>query len=174
MSTTLARARTRLLEGPHRWGTYDIHAGRAGVVHYRLTVYPPGTNSAERRALTRAREWPIVGAIGALVAIIAFGETVGPALLMTGVLAAYVAGIVWTRSRTRHLSRAVRVVDAVMVNAGGRNVSRGELSLILTSIASLRELDENSARPNEVEYEARWAEVYRSIGESSAESVRQR
>ena len=173
MSTTLARARTRLLEGPHRWGTYEINAGRAGVVHYRLAVYPPGTNAIERRALARAREWPIVGGVGALVAIIVFGGTVGPVPLMTAVMAIYVAGIAWTRSRTRHLRRAVRVADAVVVNDGGRNVSRGELSLILTSIASLRALDENSARPNEVAYEARWAEVYRTIGEFSAGSIRQ-
>ena len=159
----LARAQRRLLEGPHRWGSYDVSAGRSGVVHYRLTVYPPGTNAVERRALARARDWPAVGAIGSLLVIVAFGGVIGPAMLMTGVVIVYSLGIAWTRSRTWHLRRDVRVLDAVQVQDGAQRVSRGELALILASIAALRALDDGADRLDGVGYEARWAEIYRSM-----------
>jgi hypothetical protein len=158
----LTRAWRRLLEGPHQWGVYDVTAGRSGVVHYRLTVFPPGTNAAERRALTRARDWPVVGAVCALVAIMGFGQVVGPALLTIGAIVVYALGIVWTRSRTRDIRRSVRTIDAVQVNDGIRNVSRGDLTLILASVAALRTLDENAPGFDAVDYEARWAEIYRS------------
>ena len=163
MSTALVRAQRRLLEGPHPWGVYDVTAGRSGVAHYRLSVYPPGTNAAERRSLTRARNWPIVGAACALAAIMGLGEAVGPALLTAVVTVVYALGIVWTRSRTRNIRRSIRTLDAVQVHDGIRDVSRGELTLILASVAAFRSLDESATRLNEVDYEARWAEIYRTL-----------
>lgn len=172
MITRLALVRRRLLEGPHPWGGYQVNAGRSGVFHVRLTVYPPGTNSAERRVLARARDWPIVGAAVALLAIVGLGRAVGPVLLMICAAALYVLGIVWTRSRSRQLRNTVRTVDAVSVHDGVHDVSRGELSLIVVSIASLRALDENSTRMTAVDYEARWGEVYRSLATASADPFR--
>jgi hypothetical protein len=173
MSSKLGLAQRRFFEGPHPWGSYQVNAGRSGVIHYRLTVYAPGTNAAERRVLARARDWPIVGAVGALLAIVVLGKTVGSLPVMTCVVAAYVLGIAWTRVRSRALRSAVRTVDAVKVHDGVRNVSRGELSLIVDSIASLRALDENSAGLTAVDYEARWAEIYRSLDAESGSLVRQ-
>ena len=42
----------RALEGRYRWGDFRVGTpGRTGWVTYRLSVYPPGTNASERRAL---------------------------------------------------------------------------------------------------------------------------
>ncbi len=170
---TIARAMTRIFEGPHPWGLYEVNASRSGVVHYRLTVFPPGTNAAERRALARARDWPVVGAVAALVAIMIFGESLGPAFTTFAALAVYAIGVVWTRLRSRGIRSAVRSVDAVQVYDGVRNVTRGELGRILVAVATLRTLDEDerAGRIDEVGYEARWAAVYHAVDEGSTRAT---
>jgi hypothetical protein len=160
----LARAARHLLEGPHPWGVYDVNAGRSGLVHYRLTVYPPGTNAAERRALTLARDWPVSGAVCALAAFMVLGDVVRPALLTTAAFVVYTLGIVWTRWRTRKIRPTVHVLDAVQVDDGMRPLARGDLALIQASVTALRTLDDNATRWDAVDYEARWAQVYRSVG----------
>lgn len=127
MTTRLALAQRRLLEGSHPWGSYQVNVSRSGVVHHRLTVYPPGANSAERRALAGARDWPVAGALGALLAIIGLGRSIGSLLLLSCVTVVYLLGIVWTRLRIRRLRLAVRTIDAVNVHNGART-SRGASS----------------------------------------------
>jgi len=144
-----------------------VHAGRFGVVHYRLTVYPPGTNATERRDLTLARDWPALGGAATLLTLIVLGTQASPIGVALGVIVVYAAGIVWTRSRTVTTRCAVRVLDGVRVSDGVREVSRGEFDLIVECVTRLRALDRSSTRSDPVTYEAGWSEVYRTVDAAS-------
>ncbi|MDP9027946.1 MAG: hypothetical protein M3N46_10425 [Actinomycetota bacterium] len=76
---------------------------RHGAEIVRITVVPTLT-AAERISWIAAREWPIVGALAALVAICAFGPRLGPAELDPLLVAGYVGGLFLTR----HAARAIR------------------------------------------------------------------
>jgi hypothetical protein len=158
----LARGLRRVLEGAHPWGRYEASSSRSGATHFRLTVFPPGTNPAERRALARARDWPLIGAIAGLLAIAAFGDEQHPLLVTVVALALYAAGVVVTRSATRALRPRIRTLDAVRVFDGVAMTTRGDLRRLRRAAVALSCLDRDAAagRIDEVEYEARWAAVY--------------
>ena len=144
-----------------------MHAGRFGVVHYRLTVYPPGTNATERRDLILARDWPALGGAATLLTLIVLGTQASPIGVALGVIVVYAAGIVWTRSRTVTTRRAVRVLDGVRVSDGVREVSRGDFALIVDCVTRLRALDRRGTRSDPVIYEVGWTEVYRTVDAAS-------
>lgn len=52
-----------MLDGARVWGSVEIRAGRFGLTHYRLVVYPPGLTAAERRRIRLARGWPLWGTL---------------------------------------------------------------------------------------------------------------
>ncbi len=160
-----ARAARRILEGPHEWGRYEASTSRTGATHFRLVVYPPGTSSPERRALMRARDWPLFGALGALLWLAAVGDLLHPLLATAIALAVYTAGVITTRSHTRELRRRVRTVDAVRVFDGVRMTTRGDLRLLQQAASQLHRLDEDAAagRLDRVAYESRWSEIYAAV-----------
>lgn len=66
--------------------------GRYGVRHYRLVIYPPGTNTADRRLARVWRAWPIGGVVLVLLAVVLLGSAVSsPRTVLAVALAAYVS-----------------------------------------------------------------------------------
>lgn len=76
---------------------------RHGAEIARMTLVPT-LSLAERVAWVAAREWPIVGALAALAAIVAFGARLGPLALDPVLVVGYLGGLVVTR----HAARAIR------------------------------------------------------------------
>jgi uncharacterized protein DUF6611 len=65
---------SRLLEGTHPWGSFDARVSRYGVRRYRLIVYPPAASTVDRQFARLWREWPITGAVLALLAVVLLGN----------------------------------------------------------------------------------------------------
>jgi len=153
--------------GRHPWGVLEVHAGRFGVVHYRLTVYPPGTNATERRDLILARDWPALGGAATLLTLIVLGARPSAFGVALAAIAVWAAGVVWTRSRTATTRRAIRALDGVRVADGVRDVSRGDFDLIVDCVTRLQALDRSGTTSDPVTYEAGWTEVYRMVDAAS-------
>ncbi|WP_082956676.1 DUF6611 family protein [Mycobacterium sp. E787] len=82
---------SRLLDGPHQWGSFDATVGRYGVQRDRLIVYPPGSTTADRRMARLWRGWPITGAALGLLAMMLLGDAAAsPDKVLAISIAAYV------------------------------------------------------------------------------------
>jgi hypothetical protein len=89
-----ARWFTRLLDGDHPWGSYDVKISQYAVRRYRLIIYPPGTATADRRLARLRRGWPLGGAVLIVFAIM-IGDAVSspytvPAVAITACLCIHV------------------------------------------------------------------------------------
>jgi hypothetical protein len=95
-----------------RWGSLGGGPVRVGGRHYRLVVFPPGTDDRERWLLRVWRGWPVVGALLTLVAVAQLGGTVGLplALVLAGTL--FLGPFLWLRHTLRRQRRDLVVVDA--------------------------------------------------------------
>ncbi|CAN5249558.1 hypothetical protein BH09ACT6_BH09ACT6_26950 [soil metagenome] len=155
----------QLCEGPHRWGRVDVTpTARTTWNRTRLTVYPPGTNAAERRALQFHRSWPTGGAVVALLLILALSRWTP--LAATAVAASvYAAGIGAGAVATRRLRPQVRRLTIVTVPLGGRVESLGDTRFFAWATDRLRVLDSLHSQGllTTPEYEAGWAEIYTAL-----------
>src|SRR3984957_1430791 len=89
-----ARWFSRLLDGDHRWGCYDVKISQYAVRRYRMIIYPPGIATADRRLARLQRGWPLAGAVLILFAIM-IGDAVSspyavPAVAITACLSIHV------------------------------------------------------------------------------------
>jgi hypothetical protein len=83
---------SRLLDGAHPWGSFDAMVSRYGVRRYRLTIYPPGTTTADRQLARLWRGWPIGGAVLALLAVMLLGNVAAsPDTVLAFAVTAYVS-----------------------------------------------------------------------------------
>ena len=155
-------ALTRLLEGRHQWSWYQISSpGRSGWVTIKVAVFPPGTNSAERRALTFLRNWTALGATLGGFALIGFATTVPSALLIPVIIGCYALGIGAGVHWSRGVRKRVRQVNAASYYSGGRR-EVGAYRVVSETLRRLERLDgERALSP--AEYEHRWAEIYESL-----------
>ena len=157
------------LEGHHPWGTLDVpnpvDLGRRGWGTYRLRVYPPGTNAGERRALTFHRRWPVGAGISALFAELIIGTLWEPTIVTVGILAVYVAGLIFGLISTRRLRHAVRSITVVVTELSGERHRFGDTALYEASVRHLLELDRRMSAGEivHVQHEAGWAVVYNSL-----------
>jgi hypothetical protein len=159
-----------VLEGRSAWGTIEVpnlaDITRRGWGRYRLTVYPPGTNAAERRRLGFYRAWAGWGALAALLAEIVFADLRSPRALVA-IAVVYLAGAVAGNVRSRRLRAELRQVSVIVTCLAGDTRTIGEPQLLRRSLTRLEELDEAShaGRLGPVQFEAGWAEVYNSLDE---------
>jgi hypothetical protein len=102
----------RLLDGAHPWGSFDAMVGRYGLRRYRLTLFPPGISTADRRLLRLWRGWPVAGGILAMLAVMRLGDAVFSAGTTLLVVAAAYLGV-----------GAVLFVLTARVRAGLRSIS---------------------------------------------------
>jgi hypothetical protein len=159
---------TRALEGEHRWGYIDVvPAARTVWSLQRLTVFPPGICSADRRMLKRHRDWPMIGAVLALFLMIALGD-VWPTPIAVLVVALAYAGGVWASSRLTHELRARSHCIEVTSTAGVDGYStHGDTALLESARIELLGLEARLRRGelNAVDFEAGWGRVYDRIAE---------
>src|SRR6187551_1478872 len=98
-SGLLRRGWSRLLDGDRAWGSIEIRPDRFGVTRYRLVVFPPGIDDAERRRVRMARGWPLWGALVWVFCEISLSNTLGPWTALVVSTAIYLGlGLVATAS----------------------------------------------------------------------------
>jgi hypothetical protein len=137
-------------------------------VNKRLTIFPPGTTGAERRALKLNRDLPAAGAVFTLFVMLGLGEMLPP--IAAAVIACLLyAGLVALGAGLTHRlrSRCHRLDVSTTVVADGYSTS-GDLALLEESRTELIRLEDALDRGDlsPVEFEAGWAKVYESISSS--------
>jgi hypothetical protein len=164
-STTITKAVHLVVDGEFAWGTIERPnagtMGRTGWGHFRIAVYPPGTNLAERRAMTFARRWPYVGVIVSLLVAIALNSDWG-FVVGAGVFVAVLLVSRGITSQLRHLTRQIHVSVAV---AGGAREVYGDADLFTQTADAFANLDERMLAGDltPVQYEAGWADIYNAL-----------
>jgi hypothetical protein len=158
-------------DGSHRWGVYEsttpLSMRRNGWGRFVLTVYPPGTNLRERRAITFHRRWPAWGGmILSLTAMIA--ASLEPfAITMIPFALVYAAGILIGFVKTRRLRSHTRRLTVAVASLGGLPEVIGDAELLNASVRSLVDIDLQLQLGNltPVEHEVGWGRVYYAIGD---------
>lgn len=165
----------RLTEGGTPWGTVDISpVGRGLWQRVRLTVYPPGTSRAERRALHFAHSWPIAGAVAGLLVIVGLAGKESPIVGLAAVLLLYLGGF-WIGARLTHALRTrTRTLTVASMYVGGEWKEFGNAHLLRAATARLDDLDarRRAGQIDAVGYEAEWADVYDSLPSETPVRVR--
>jgi hypothetical protein len=154
------------LEGEHRWGYLDVSpSGRGTWTQKRLTVFPPGTTSSERRALKLHRDWPMVGAVVTMFLMIALGGFLSPALATTIAVLLYGCSMAFSAHRTHQLRARCRRVEVVTVAEVDGLSTRGDGASLEAAAAELTRLETQleSGQVTPVDFEAGWARVYASL-----------
>lgn len=154
---------SRLLDGPHPWGSFDATVTRYGVRRDRLVIYPPGISSADRRLARMWRGWPVVGAALGLLAVMLLGKTVAPpAAVLEYVLAAYVAIGVLLFVRAGPARVPVRSLSAVVVPLAADVREQRRHTDWQNLVDALTEADRmlTTGAISRVEYEAIWWDAY--------------
>ena len=169
------KALTRLLEGAHEWGSLQVApANRTGWSQYRLSVFPPGTSVPERRALTFARRWPILGAVVGVAGLLCLGGRVPVAPLSISLVAMYLAGFGTSAYLTRRVRPAVRTLVVSIVGYGDQAEIHGNSALLARQTNALDHMDDDvhSGLITPLEYEERWWEVYDEMPERAVATRR--
>lgn len=169
MPTRSNPARSRLeraLEGRYLWGDFRVSTpGRTGWTSYRLTVYPPGTNAPERRALQFWYSWPVLGALICLIAFPSIGNRFGPAILIPASTVLYVGGLLLGWARTRRLRPRVVVLSVAQFAEAGGIQTLGDLTTLRAAVNRLDAMDAQRAdgHLDELDYEHEWWSVYETV-----------
>lgn len=154
----------RLLQGERAWGGLDVWPSRGGVVHYRLTVYPPGTNARERMLYRLWRAWPLVGGmlwLALMLVFAVFGSASQAFLAATVTIAAATVATAWaTRGRPRP-----RRLTALLVDDVGGRLTAGRFVELRNAFEELEaaELRLRAGRISAVQFEVRWSEVFAGL-----------
>ena len=158
-----AQLLTRALEGEHRWGFVDLApADRGAWEQKRLTVFPPGTTSAERRALKRHRDWPIAGAVITMFLMLVLGEWWPPAVSAGVAIVAYGVSLGVSAHLTHPLrSQCLRVEVTALASVDGYPTT-GDIATLNSAVRDLTALEAQFERGEltPVEFELAWARVY--------------
>ena len=137
---------------------------------YRLVVYPPGTNRAERRALQLWTSWPVVGAVLSLLAFAIAGEMLQPGLLVAMAALLYAGGIIAGWIASRRIRPLVKKLNVAQYPDNGRIRTLGDLATLSSAVTRLRSMDDRAASGelSGVEYEQEWWLVYSSLDSSTS------
>ncbi|SPM31031.1 DUF6611 family protein [Mycobacterium terramassiliense] len=154
---------SRPLEGAHQWGSFDATVGRYGVQRYRLTVYPPGSTTADRRLARLWRGWPITGAVLGLLAIMLLGDAAAsPHTVLAIFVVAYVGIGALLFLRAGPVRVRVRSMSVSLLPNGADVAERRRHTEWRTLTGMLTEADRMLANGaiSLVEHEAIWWEAY--------------
>jgi Family of unknown function (DUF6611) len=152
-----------LLDGAHRWGSFDATVGRYGVRRYRLTIYPPGRTTADRQLTRLWRGWPITGAALVLLAVMLLGNvSASPNTVLGYALAAYlgIGALLFLRAGPARVH--VRSVAITLMPHGADARERRRYVEWQTMVRMLTRADDMLAAGaiSLVEHEATWWEAY--------------
>jgi hypothetical protein len=164
----VAAPRTRswwlsLLDGTRVWGSFDAMLGRYGLRRYRLTLFPPGIGTADRRLVRAWRGWPFGGAALALLAAMCLsGAVLTPTttLVMCGGAYVVVGAALFVLSaapRAEMRSMSVTLIDG----CSDRRIEAryGEWEALVEMLTAADEkIGKGALSP--VEYEAVWWSAY--------------
>lgn len=173
VAMSLAKYVTRVVSSIPPWGVLEVTSPvRYGWRSFRLTVYPPGTSSAERRVLWLDRHLPVVAAAGVLAAML-IAVPVVPPLILLMLIPVGVAIIGVVRRATRPLRQTVRTLRVAQVDLRGSTETYGDECLLSHCVDELREMDRArlADQITPVEYERRWGDVYDAL---AAEEYREK
>lgn len=164
-------------EAPYRsvWGSLDVSdpvsASRSGITRYRLEIYPPGTNSLERRQLRRLRGWRVWAAITAVIAAILMGGWWPGWFAPAVIVGVYVVVLFVGLHRTSRLRRATRSVTAALVAIGGSPpLIEGDMQLLEHCALDLEQLDRHrlDGEVTPIDYELEWGRLYGELKPKAA------
>jgi len=148
------------------WGSLEVSdptsARRSGMTRYRLEIFPPGTNYAERRQLIRFRQWRLWGAFAALTGAFLVGSIGSGWQVPLYIAATYIAGLMLGLQMTQRLRKAIHTVSAATIRVGGSPYVEGDLNLLENCVNEFERLDRERAenRVDPVEYESVWTNLY--------------
>jgi uncharacterized protein DUF6611 len=161
---------SRLLDGAHRWGSFDAAVGRYGINRYRLTIYPPGSTIADRRLARLWRGWPITGAALGLVAVMLLGDvTSSPNTVLAYAVVATVSIGVMLFLRAGPARVPVRSMSIILMPKGADVRERLRYAEWEDLVRTLTRVDELLATGaiSPVQHEAVWWKAYDRLGEAS-------
>jgi len=162
--TAVEGVRTRIVDGPHRWGRLDVRpVGRTMWETRTLVVYPPGTDRHERLLLRLAHAWPLAGVVVAGAATVAW--TSAPVLGALVGFALYALGFLVLRSATRRLRPLVRSLTVTTFHGSGRPEVHGQVHLFAVSLDALSAFEDalRAGRVDAVAFEAAWGHVWNAL-----------
>jgi hypothetical protein len=171
-----ARWFSRLLDGDHAWGFYDVKISQYAVRRYRLIIYPPGIATADRRLARLQRGWPLAGAVLILLAIM-IGDAVSlpytvPAVAITAYLGIHMLLSVLAGPKRVHvkslsliLMPAITLMPTITDEEERRRHHEWKtLTHMLTRADGM--LSTGAISP--VEYEAIWWQAYDRLEDTAA------
>jgi hypothetical protein len=159
---TRPRRFSRLLDGDHRWGSYDVKISQYAVRRYRLIIYPPGTDTADRRLARLRRGWPLGGAVLVLFAIM-IGDAMSspyavPAVAIAAYLGIHVLLFLLAGPKRVHVKSMSLVFMPAIADEEERR--QHEEWKILTDLLTRADDMLSAGAISPVEYEAIWWQAY--------------
>jgi hypothetical protein len=154
-------SRTRPVVG-RRWGSLAGGPVRFGGRHYRLVVYPPGTDDRERWLLRAAQWWP---GGGGLVAVTAFGihcGVVGVPTALTLAAALFLGPLLAVRHAVRRARRDLSVVHAEYLWGPGTVADLARCHRVVSLSSTLTDAEHALDRGelNPVDFQRIWGDVH--------------
>lgn len=162
-----------LLDGSHDWGSVDVSPTRHGVMRYRLVLFPPGLDIAERRLLRSWRVWPTWGAVLWVVSQIVLGSFLTPATAFAASTIAYLASGAILFARVAELRARVLTLSVVRIAGYPDPQSAAMFTELKSLVATLRQADAQRDRGQScpAEHEAIWWQVYDRLSQNQARPV---
>ncbi|CAN5430376.1 hypothetical protein BH10ACT4_BH10ACT4_01520 [soil metagenome] len=157
---------TTSLQGPHPWGHFEVAPLSRGLwTRERLTVYPPGTTAAERRLQGIFRNWPLIGSVAALFAMMALGVVLSPLPAFIVAFALYGASVGYGARTTSRLRAASIQLVVVRVAVDGGVSSCGNVASMAAARAAFAALDDRAAHGglSPAQYESEWATIFLAL-----------
>ncbi len=158
---------SRLLDGPHQWGSFDATVGRYGVQRDRLILYPPGSTTADRRMARLWRGWPITGvALGLLAMMLLGGAAASPDMVLAISVAAFVGIGALLFLRAGPIRVQVRSMSVIVLPNSADVQARHSPTECRILAGMLIRADHllASGAISPVEHEAIWWEAYDRLG----------
>lgn len=162
--TLVGTVRTRIVDGPHRWGRLDVRpVGRTMWATRTLVVHAPGTDRREGMLLRAVRVWPFVGLV--LAGAVTVAAQSAPAAGAAVGLGLYALVHVLLLRATRRLRPLVRQLTVTTFHGNGRPEVHGDVDLFAVSVDALTAYEDalRAGRVDAVAFEAAWAHVWNAL-----------
>jgi len=163
---SLVQCRDRILDGPNAWGSIEMGPDRQGFRRYRLTLFPPGVTTSERRLLRLSRALRGWGAVLWVMAVIVLSHPYGPWLALGMASGVWITISVATSARLGAVRTQVRTMTVVTI-AGHTDPDTAaaytELRLLASAMGAADVLLAQR-RISAAEHESLWWQAYERLG----------
>jgi hypothetical protein len=160
------------LQGPHPWGHFEVAPLSRGLwTRERLTVYPPGTTAGERRLYGIFRNWPPIGSVAALIAMMALGVVMSPLPAFIVSFALYGVSVGFGARATRRLRAASIQLVVVRVAVDGGVSCWGNVASMAAARTAFAALDARAAHGGltPAQYESEWSTIFLALDDCRPE-----